>query len=92
MLSSAKRRISLLERSIELPMTFERFKSLIEERMRLTGISVEEACESLISTLGVENLDRLEKELIQVFGDDVEASDDAARNAATEQASQNSFR
>jgi hypothetical protein len=80
MLSSAKRRISLLERSIQLPMTAERFGSLVEERMRLTGISVEEASQSLISTLSVENLDRLEKELMQrVFGNEVEARDGAVR-------------
>ena len=82
MLSSAKRRISLLERSIELPMTFERFKSLIEERMRLTGMGVEEASQSLIDSLSVENLGRLEKELMQVFGDELEASVDAPRNAS----------
>jgi hypothetical protein len=71
MLSSAKRIISLLERSIRLPMTAERFGSLVEERMRLTGISIEEASQSLISTLSVENLDRLERELTRrVFSDD----------------------
>jgi hypothetical protein len=76
MLSSAKRRISLLERSIQLSMTAERFSALVEERMRLTGMGFEEASQSLIDSLSVENLDRLEKELVRrVFGDEVEARD-----------------
>ena len=42
--------------------------------MRLTGMGVEEACQLLISTLSVENLDRLEKELTRrVFGNEAEA-------------------
>jgi hypothetical protein len=86
MLSSAKRRISILERSIQLPMTAERFAALVEERMRLTGMSIGEASQSLIAALSPENLGRLEKELLQrmqrAFGDDVEARDRAMRNAS----------
>jgi hypothetical protein len=86
MLSSAKRRISILERSIQLPMTAERFAALVEERMRLTGMSVGEASQSLIDALSPENLGRLEKELLELmqraFGDDVEAMDEAMRNAS----------
>jgi hypothetical protein len=65
MLHSAKRRIAVLERSIELPITAERFVASVLERVRLTGVSFEEASQSLLGALSYENLDRLEKELIQ---------------------------
>ena len=73
MLNSAKRRISLLERSIELPITLERFVISVQERARLTGASLDDAFQSLLVSLNDENLERLEKELIQRgFGDRVE--------------------
>jgi hypothetical protein len=65
MLSSTKRRIALLERSIELPITAERFWASVQERVRLTGASVDEAFRSLLASLSDENLDRLEEELVQ---------------------------
>jgi hypothetical protein len=37
MLNNAKRRISILERSIELPMTAERFFASVQERARKLG-------------------------------------------------------
>jgi hypothetical protein len=68
MLNSAKRRISILERSIELPTTAGRFFDSVQERARLTGASLEEAFRSLLVSLSDENLERLEKELIQRYG------------------------
>jgi hypothetical protein len=65
MLSSTKRRIALLERSIELPITAERFWASVQERVRFTGESLDEAFRSLLVSLSVENLDRLEEELVQ---------------------------
>ena len=65
MLSSTKRRISLLERSIELPITAERFLARVQDRIRFTGESLDEAFRSLLVSLSVENLDRLEKELVE---------------------------
>jgi len=69
MLTSTKRRISILERSIELPITAERFLASVQERARLTGASLEEAFQSLLPSLGDRNLERLEQELIQRYGD-----------------------
>jgi hypothetical protein len=87
MLSSTKRRISLLERSIQLPMTAERFAALVEERMRFTGMSVEEASKSVIGSLSLENLDRIEKELSQrVFDNDLQASDERWNDEETQPA------
>ena len=65
MLSSTKRRISALERSIELPMTAARFAALVEERIRLTGMSLAEASQSVIVSLSEDSLARLEEELMQ---------------------------
>lgn len=47
MLSSTKRRMSVLERSIQIPITAEIFLARAEERARLTGASFEEAFRSL---------------------------------------------
>jgi hypothetical protein len=69
MLTSAKRRISILERSIELPMTAERFFAGVQERVRLTVASFEEAFQTLLRSLSDGNLDRLEKEQILRYGD-----------------------
>jgi hypothetical protein len=86
MLGSAKRRISILERSIQLPMTAERFAALVEDRMRLTGMSVGEASQSWIDALSPQNLVQLEKELRELmqraFGNDVEAMNEAMGNAS----------
>ena len=65
MLHSSKLTISFLERSIELPITAERFLASVQERVRLTGVSLDEAFRSLLIPLSVENLDRLEEELMQ---------------------------
>ena len=68
MLSSTKRRISVLERSMELPITAERFLARVQDRVRFTGESLDEAFRSLLIPLSVENLDRLEEELVQRAG------------------------
>jgi hypothetical protein len=47
MLSTAKRRIVVLERSIHIPMTGERFFDSVQERVRLTGASFHDATQSL---------------------------------------------
>ena len=65
MLSSTKRRISLLERSIELPMTAERFLASVQEYVRLTGADSDEARQLLRVSLSDENLGRLGEELVQ---------------------------
>ena len=69
MLTSTKRRISILERSIELPITAERFLASVQERARLTGATLEEAFQSLLPSLSDGNLERLESELKQRYGD-----------------------
>jgi hypothetical protein len=65
MLSSTKRRISLLERSIELPITAEHFLASVEERVRLTGANFDELFRSSLVSLSDENLARLETEVTQ---------------------------
>jgi len=65
MLSSAKRRMLVLERSIHLPITAARFLSLVEERVRLTGASFDDASQSLIVSLNDQDLYCLTEELEQ---------------------------
>ena len=63
MLSSTKRRISVLERTIELPITAERFLTSVQERVRLTGQRFDVVFRSSLVSLSDENLDRLEEEM-----------------------------
>jgi hypothetical protein len=56
------------QRSIELPITAERFLASVQEHARLTGASIEEAFQSLLVSLSDENLERLEVELSQRYG------------------------
>jgi len=65
MLRSAIRRISALERSIRIPITAERFQALVEERMRLTGASLDDASQSLIIALSEQDLERLSEEFMR---------------------------
>ena len=67
MLNSTKHRIALLERSIELPITAERFLASVQDRVRLTGESLDEAFRSLLVPLSIENLNRLEEEIMQRY-------------------------
>lgn len=89
MLSSTKRRISVLERSIQLPMTAERFLASVQDSVRLSGASLEKVFRSSLSSLSDENLDRLEEEVIQRLvagGVDIEPVEHAAngiRSVAT---------
>jgi hypothetical protein len=62
MLSSAKRRISILERSIQVPATTERFMARVAERVQLTGVSFEDALESMVVSLGDQELESLVRE------------------------------
>ena len=57
MLSSTKRRMSVLERSIQIPITAEIVLARAEERARLTGASFEEALQSLIVSLSNRDLE-----------------------------------
>jgi hypothetical protein len=76
MLASTKRRMSILERSIQVPMTLERSLALVQERVRLTGASFEDASQSLLCSLSERDLARLDEELKQLgFGDEMEARD-----------------
>jgi hypothetical protein len=76
MLASTKRRMSILERSIQIPLTVERAMAQVQERVRLTGASCEDAFQSLIRSLSVEDLDRLAEEFTELgFGDETEATE-----------------
>jgi hypothetical protein len=76
MLASTKRRMSILERSIQMPLTVERGLALVQERVRLTGASFEDACQSVLRSLSVEDLDRLAEEFTELgFCDETEARD-----------------
>ena len=65
MLSSTKRRIVLLERSIELPITEERFLAGVQNQVRLTGASFDDVLGSSLAALSYENLCRLEDDVTQ---------------------------
>jgi hypothetical protein len=81
MLSSANRRISILERSIQLPMTAERFAALVEDHMRLTGVNFEEAMDTVMRPFSIEKLDSLIDQLLDIaFGANSSAKDEWRRN------------
>ncbi len=63
MLLSAKRRLAMLERSTELPLTVECFLARVKEHVRLTGASLDEAFRSLLVSLSDENLVASKKNL-----------------------------
>ena len=74
--------MSVLERSIQFPMTADGFMARIEEVVRLTGVSTDEASQSLIASLGARDLERLLEELLeQEFGDDIAAREEFRRVA-----------
>jgi hypothetical protein len=82
MLSSTKRRISTLERSIQVPMTAERFLARVEEFSRLTSATPDEAFQSVASSLDQPALDRLAEEFMQLAcGDDLAAREEITRLA-----------
>jgi len=63
MLNGAKRRMAVLERSIQLPVTVDRFLARVNERARLTGASFDDALGSLVVSLGDQELAYLVEEL-----------------------------
>jgi hypothetical protein len=82
MLSSTKRRMSALERSIHIPMTADRFLARVQEVVRVTGTSTDEAFQSLVAPLKDHELDHLIEEFLkQIFGDDIAAREEFKRTA-----------
>jgi len=85
MLSSTKRRMSVLERSIHIPMTADRLLARVEEIVRLTGASTDEAFRSLMAPLKDHELNHLIEEILeQLFGDDIAAREEFKRIATKE--------
>ena len=85
MLISTKRRMSVLERSIHIPMTADRFLARVQEVVRLTGASTDEAFRSLMPPLKDDELDHLIEEFLeQIFGDDIAAWEEFKRYATKE--------
>jgi len=83
-LSSAKRRMAMLERSIPIPMTAERFMARVEEFSRLTGASSDDAFQSIAASLSASDLHRLADEFTEIAcGDDMEARAEVMRLART---------
>jgi hypothetical protein len=85
MLQSAKRRLATLERSIELSLTGKRVLAQVQERVRLTGASFEEAADSIGESLSRDNLNRIVDELLcDEFDGDMEAANEWKRKATAE--------
>ncbi len=61
--NSMKRRLTILERSIELTITADRFMRCVEDHMRLTGVNFEDAARSVMAPFSVQKLDSLVGEL-----------------------------
>jgi hypothetical protein len=51
MLQSAKRRLAMLKRSIELPLSAERVLALVEERVRFTGASRNDVIDAMAASM-----------------------------------------
>jgi hypothetical protein len=80
MQQNTKRRLAILERSIELPLTFKRFMARVDEHARLTGAGSEEALDALASSLSAETLNRLAEECLdEEFRGDIEARNEWIR-------------
>jgi hypothetical protein len=74
--------MSVLERSIQLPITAEIFLARVQERARLTGASFDDSFQSLIVSLSDRDLECVAEELMQLaFGSDTEARNEAMRKA-----------
>jgi hypothetical protein len=85
MFSSTKRRMSVLERSIDISMAADRFEARVEEVVPLTGASTDEAFRSLMAPLKDHELEHLIEEFLeQIFGDDIAAREEFKRNAIKE--------
>ena len=59
MLQGTKRRLAMLERSIELPLTAERVLALVEERVRLTGASRNDVIDAMAASMTSEKRHRV---------------------------------
>jgi hypothetical protein len=74
--------MAVLERSIQIPITAKILMARAEERVQLTGASIEEAFQSLIPSLSTRDLECVLEEFMQLaFGDDMEARNEAMRRA-----------
>jgi hypothetical protein len=81
-LSSAKRRLTTLERSIELPINADHFMACVEDHMRLTGVNFEEAMRTMMGPFSIEKLDSLIEQLLDAaFGANTSAKEEWRRNA-----------
>jgi hypothetical protein len=74
--------MSVLERSIQIPITAEVLLARAEERARLTGATFQEAFRSLIASLATRDLECVAEEFMQLScGDDMEARNEVMRRA-----------
>jgi hypothetical protein len=75
MLQGTKRRLAMLERSIELPLTAERVLALVEERVRLTGASRNDVIDAMAASMTSEKRHRVIDVLVlKAFKGNVEAA------------------
>ena len=75
MLQGTKRRLAMLERSIELPLTAERVLALVEERVRLTGASRNDVIDAMAASMTSEKRHRVIDVLVlKAFKGTVEAA------------------
>ena len=82
MLRGAKRRLTVLERSIELPINADHFMACIEDHMRLTGVNFEEAMRTVMGPFSIEKLDSLVEQLLDAaFGANTDAKEEWRHNA-----------
>jgi hypothetical protein len=74
--------MSVLERSIRIPITTDILLARAEERARLKGASFEDALQSLVPSLRDRDLECVAEELMQLAcGDDMEARNAIMRRA-----------
>jgi hypothetical protein len=66
MLETVKRRLAGLERSIQPPLTAERFWSRLEEHARLTGASFDEALRAEMAKLSAEDFKSVKRGLEEI--------------------------
>ena len=92
MLSSTKRRMAVLERSIQIPITAKILLARAEERVRLTGASFDEALQSLIPSLTTLDLECIAEEFLErTVGDDMEARESLRRKITADILSEETF-
>jgi hypothetical protein len=85
MLEKAKRRLIMLERAIELPITAERFFAAVEDHMRLTGVNMQDAMIFVAEPFSAEKLDGVIEELLtEEFGANTDAKEEWLRRREAE--------